>query len=83
MLIDDTKLAHSNNKKINYIGELLKYEGELLKSSREQKERLGKTNQNAVELTNYLDRPNQSEGYWVIVEKNVEKTWEKKWVRAL
>ena len=36
-LLDDTNLAHSNNLKMNYIGELLKYGGELIKSRVEQK----------------------------------------------
>jgi hypothetical protein len=35
-----------------------------------------------VQLSDYLDRQNQSEGYLVIFDKNVEKTWKKGWIRA-
>jgi hypothetical protein len=35
-----------------------------------------------VQLSDYLDRQNQSEGYLVIFEQNVTKTWKKGWIRA-
>ena len=35
-----------------------------------------------VQLGDYLDRQNQSEGFLVIFEQNVEKTWKKGWIRA-
>jgi energy-coupling factor transporter ATP-binding protein EcfA2 len=35
-----------------------------------------------VQLGDYLDRQNQSEGYLVIFEQNVTKTWKKGWIRA-
>jgi hypothetical protein len=35
-----------------------------------------------VQLGDYLDRQNQTEGYLVIFDKNVEKTWKKGWIRA-
>jgi Predicted AAA-ATPase len=35
-----------------------------------------------VQLGDYLDRQNQNQGFMVIFEQNVEKTWKKGWVRA-
>jgi hypothetical protein len=35
-----------------------------------------------VQLGDYLDRQNQLEGFLVIFEQNVEKTWKKGWIRA-
>jgi energy-coupling factor transporter ATP-binding protein EcfA2 len=35
-----------------------------------------------VQLGDYLDRQNQPEGYLVIFEQNVTKTWKKGWIRA-
>jgi hypothetical protein len=35
-----------------------------------------------VQLGDYLDRQNQNQGYMVIFEQNVEKTWKKGWIRA-
>jgi energy-coupling factor transporter ATP-binding protein EcfA2 len=35
-----------------------------------------------IQLGDYLDRQYQSEGYLVIFDKNVEKTWKKGWIRA-
>jgi AAA-like domain len=35
-----------------------------------------------VQLSDYLDRQNQSEGYLVVFEQNVTKTWKKGWIRA-
>jgi energy-coupling factor transporter ATP-binding protein EcfA2 len=35
-----------------------------------------------VQLGDYLDRQNQSEGYLVVFEQNVTKTWKKGWIRA-
>jgi hypothetical protein len=35
-----------------------------------------------VQLGDYLDRQHQSEGFLVIFEQNVEKTWKKGWIRA-
>jgi hypothetical protein len=35
-----------------------------------------------VQLGDYLDRQNQSEGYLVVFDKSVEKTWKKGWIRA-
>ncbi len=35
-----------------------------------------------VQLGDYLDRQNQSEGFLVIFEQSVEKSWKKGWIRA-
>jgi AAA-like domain len=35
-----------------------------------------------VQLGDYLDRQHQSEGFLVVFEQNVEKTWKKGWIRA-
>ena len=35
-----------------------------------------------VQLGDYLDRQNQNQGFMVIFEQNVEKTWKKGWIRA-
>jgi hypothetical protein len=35
-----------------------------------------------VQLGDYLDRQNSSEGYLVIFEQTVEKSWKKGWIRA-
>jgi hypothetical protein len=35
-----------------------------------------------VQLRDYLDRQNKNEGFMVIFEQNVEKTWKKGWIRA-
>ena len=35
-----------------------------------------------VQLGDYLDRQNQMEGFLVIFEQNIEKTWKKGWIRA-
>jgi hypothetical protein len=35
-----------------------------------------------VQLGDYLERQNQSEGYLVVFEQNVEKTWKKGWIRT-
>jgi hypothetical protein len=35
-----------------------------------------------VQLSDYLDRQHQSEGFLVVFEQNVEKTWKKGWIRA-
>ena len=35
-----------------------------------------------VQLGDYLDRQNKAEGYLVIFEQNVQKTWKKGWIRA-
>ncbi|NJN34516.1 MAG: AAA family ATPase, partial [Saprospiraceae bacterium] len=35
-----------------------------------------------VQLGDYLDRQHQEQGYLVIFEQNVQKTWKKGWIRA-
>ena len=35
-----------------------------------------------VQLSDYLDRQNQNQGFLVVFEQNVEKTWKKGWIRA-
>jgi hypothetical protein len=35
-----------------------------------------------VQLGDYLDRQNQNQGFMVIFEQNVQKTWKKGWIRA-
>ena len=35
-----------------------------------------------VQLGDYLDRQHQEQGYLVVFEQNVEKTWKKGWIRA-
>ncbi len=35
-----------------------------------------------VQLGDYLDRQNESQGFLVIFEQNVEKSWKKGWIRA-
>ena len=35
-----------------------------------------------VQLRDYLDRQNQNQGYLVVFEQNVEKTWKKGWIRT-
>jgi hypothetical protein len=35
-----------------------------------------------LQLSDYLDRQHQNQGFMVIFEQNVEKTWKKGWIRA-
>jgi hypothetical protein len=35
-----------------------------------------------VQLSDYLDRQDLPEGFLVIFEQNVEKTWKKRWIKA-